>query len=413
MKNYLSLLHLNDHKKYVQAILLALALVLDAFDCLRFRSLHLSLGHLILLFFMARFLIDTQKDKQIKITQRYARNQLALFWGLFWILYVVGFVHSAVNGIETPQIAAYDFKSYMFNTALSLLIASSFDEFEIDRFFALLISFSIFILASLLLIAYLTDSFFGYKFWYATTRFSPLSTSPNLIALLIVVVPFLIIDRLARENFKTNKITIFYLITLFIAICIGIKTLSDALFYAWLLVSLSKLFFHFGKKLGSVRNKNGFLFFVLILSLCAFYFATEYNLPEFSVNNFISVKLQALKHDVPERIVLLKNAIEPIKNSILFGHGPGSFSGITGSYQGYDSHNSFVEWTISTGLPGLALLIIFYQSIWVHLQKNRPYIFGAFCALSLFSLAHNVFSYSIFWVLMTCFFVLSKSHSQD
>ena len=96
-------------------IFLALALILDAFDDLRFASLHISFGHLILTVFMAWLFIDILRQKKMKKMQRISRNQLALFWGIFWVLYVLGFLRSVAMGIEIPKIAAYDFKSYIFN----------------------------------------------------------------------------------------------------------------------------------------------------------------------------------------------------------------------------------------------------------------------------------------------------------
>jgi len=409
MKNYLPLLHLGNYKKHMQVILLALAVLLDSFDYLRFTAIHLSLGHLILLFFMAWLLIDILQDNQIKKPQHYLRNKLVLFWSIFWIFYVIGFLHSVTSGIEIPKIAAYDLKSYIFNTALSLLIASSFDELKIKQFFLFLISFNALVLGSLLFFANFSDTFFGYNLLYAESRFSPLSTSPNLIALLLVAIPFLNIDKLAGEKFELNKTTIFYLTTLCVAIYIGIKTESDALFYTWVFIFFTMLVFYSKRKLELITNKSIFLLFALIILLSAIFFVSEYYIPTYGYPRFILFKLRNLMFDVPERLALLKFALEPIKNSILFGHGPGSFSGFSASYQGFDSHNSLFEWTISTGFPGLVLLILFYREIWIGLQKNQPYIFASFCALLIFSLAHNIFSYPVFWILISCFFILSKS----
>lgn len=110
---------------------------------------------------------------------------------------------------------------------------------------------------------------------------------------------------------------------------------------------------------------------------------------------------------IKDRVYLGSLAFDQIKKSPIYGFGPGALT-YDSSFDlalGKDSHNSFTDLTIYSGLLGLLiyltlLFIIFKKS----LNKNNLLIFGALLSLLIFSMFHNILRHPIFWISLFMFF---------
>lgn len=309
-----------------------------------------------------------------------------------------------------PLPAYSNLRSYALITVLTVFVVSDFNRSSAKQFFITLPWVILSVNGLLFLISQFTYSIMGYNLWYSLTlmRFSGLSLSPDYIALSMLIVPFLLLNSYFNGLVKHNKPVLF---SYFFAICltfyIGFKTDSDALLISWILVfpiyCIHCLSFDNNNFFRRIKTKLSFLIF-LILSSVLFY-----ALFNFQQANFLEGVLN-IQADMPHRVILLKYSLTPLLDSILIGYGPGSFSGIEESFSGYDSHNSYVEFSISTGVLGLLLLLYLLTPIISFLKKNNIHILAALISMCIFAVAHNIFMHPIFFTFIAVAMCLNKKN---
>src|SRR5690606_20038575 len=101
------------------------------------------------------------------------------------------------------------------------------------------------------------------------------------------------------------------------------------------------------------------------------------------------------------RFTLWNNAWVIIKESPIIGFGPGAFSGLDGMGEGLEAHNSLIDWTISTGFIGAAMLIaLCLYAAWFCIRAQNYALLFLLLSVGAFSMAHNVVRQPIVWVYL-------------
>ncbi|WP_422722615.1 O-antigen ligase family protein [Flavobacterium sp.] len=232
----------------------------------------------------------------------------------------------------------------------------------------------------------------GFDFSYLFFRFSGLSENPNQLAGFLVGLPFLLF--IFWNSFNS---TIFKFLFFLEIIVIGIATFSDALVLSWVFgfVFLSIYFFiKFQPKLVKCKLLQilGILYKFLIVPLCIilisvyfFFQALDYADDVYNEGSQGS-----------ERLNRWEIGISALKSSPIFGFGPGSFSGITKPFEDEESHNSYIDFALSTGFVGLMafVLLILYFS-WA--LKKSPILLTAIFSTLIYIAFGFFLRHPFFW----------------
>ncbi|MBT2693711.1 O-antigen ligase family protein [Bacillus sp. ISL-55] len=124
-----------------------------------------------------------------------------------------------------------------------------------------------------------------------------------------------------------------------------------------------------------------------------------------------------------ERLIIANDAIQASKDSLIQGYGGNGWSVIYTNHQSLpyltkSLHNGYLEWLISSGVPGLiafiAIIVYFLLVIWKGLAKNEANLSVLLPLLLIFlhSLIDFNLSYGAVWFLVLSFIALGLPDSQ-
>jgi O-antigen ligase len=110
------------------------------------------------------------------------------------------------------------------------------------------------------------------------------------------------------------------------------------------------------------------------------------------------------------RMALWQHALQAWSTSPLVGLGPGGHSGRLAPFGEVEAHNTFIDWTASSGLVGLLayaalLLWLFRQVLW----SQSPPLVAALAGLVGYSVFHYVLRQPLFWIELVWLCVLARS----
>jgi O-antigen ligase len=231
-------------------------------------------------------------------------------------------------------------------------------------------------------------------------RFYGLSVNPNQLAILIAGVPFFALWLFwrARSAWEASG----WMAAAGAATMVGLATHSDALVAGWLgAVAVVVLVFLAAE---SGRRRQHAALLPLAAIACLVLGATLF-LPTIDA---AWVDLNERGDQVNVRMALWTNGIAAIRESPLVGHGPGAYSGSTGPFQGYEAHNTLIDWGASAGLSGLALLVAALG--WLVLsgiRERAALLTGAMAASLGLAMFHYVARHPTFWMVLIAAHVLA------
>ena len=288
-------------------------------------------------------------------------------------------------------------------------------------------------------------------FYYLEVRFSALAANPNQFAFLVVGMPFLAASWLPRLR---SGIGWSIMLAVLVLSCIaGLASLSNALVGAWVLgICCIGLFV-----LRDWRDQpTGIFAFLWVVGLAfalqsaggmatVVHYLSPMFTPEVKSDDSILAsardffeqlpstpgeewKIEGtepglhLSADVAQRIFqaseleqqqlsartnLWRHGLEAIKHAPILGNGPGHFSGLNGPFEGREAHNTLIDWTASTGVVGLMVLLTWagYLAWWLWRRKNLMGLAG-FVALVFLAQFHFVMRQPVVWFVLVTFAAL-------
>jgi O-antigen ligase len=377
-------------------LLLTWGTVLTTATQLRPKSLPIGIGEGMLALWMIAIVL------KIINSRNYPINPICKIFSLFWLVAIVclilGFFIAAYLDVVSID---FTYNTVALGFACLFSITFSLYLVEVKNFNKLVIWLISFAVISQLIILLFPSLLPGVQPWYGGIRFAGWSKNPNQVAILLCIMPFFLLHLFSHGT--KNKLTKFWCVFLtIISIIIGILTDSDALKNSWLsglgILMLLKsntwianLFSNNKIPLHRLIYTNIFrLFFVLFILM----------------NIFLSLhQEQVIISDVYNkdsqgniRFILWVNGLIAISYSPLFGLGPGFFSGISGPFFDFEAHNTFIDWTASSGIIGLvSYLGLLAWIAWNAWKRQLLILFSAVISLVGFSSFHYVLRQPIFW----------------
>lgn len=248
------------------------------------------------------------------------------------------------------------------------------------------------------------EQFFGKFDWVVVgeefDRFSALSQNPNQLALYLLPIPFLSIISFL-SGVKRKWLAIFEIALVFF---VNFFMLGKAVFIAWG-VSAVFLFFIGWVWFGDVRLRWMTLFWkVAFLSMLS-------PLVLFVVNALYkgdTAGSQEGQGDV--RVRLWMHGIEAWSDSVVFGHGPGHYSGLDSAYENMEAHNFLIDWISAYGLIGGLVLIAYFSWLILFSFKRKAWIVLALYISLLVQITFHFYGRQpLFWMLLVFGYIVSAS----
>lgn len=382
-------------------VLIAVAVLLTTATQLRPDGIPVGMGEILLVVWMLwRILVVAVNP--ISSGRYDAAQLLIVFWLIFMSVLVLALAISYSRGTWDEAGAAHDFIALILSAVFSVLLVQSFADQNRARIFCRsLFLASAIVLVLLLLLAAGRGTVFGVNPWYAAFRFTGWSLNPNQLGLLLAPLPFLSIWAL-QSGTESKAVKTVGLSVLVVA---GVLCLSDALFLSW---GTAGVFLAGVYWLKSIARRGGtrklaFLTVVLLPSvmLVAIIWATTG-----LIGQIVEVAVGAYENrgQGSLRLLIWSHGYEAFSESPFIGHGPGSFAGIAGAFDGFEAHNTFVDIATKSGLVGLSAYVSLILAIHVRLLRTGQFLLlGAFASVTVFSIFHYVLRQPIYWaVVVVC-----------
>lgn len=322
---------------------------------------------------------------------------ILLFWLVSFTSISLGFLIA-----ESKGLTAGDFNhdglafilAFVFSITFSLSISS---KQEVKKLLSYCIPFTIFSLCILLFLPFLVPFI---NPWYGDIRFTGWAENPNQIALQLSMIPFFALHLLSQTSKRITKI--WYILLIIGSLIIGRATGSDALQSSWVIGFGLLIFFALNRKisnysaadkslyLNAINRRLQQLLLVIIILTIGFFLYTKFTgVVEDEYNKGAQGST---------RFILWLNGIAAISYSPIFGLGPGSQSGFTGPFFGWEAHNTFIDWAGDSGIVGLVCYVALLGWIgWNAWKRNLVIMLVALISLVGFSVFHYMLRSPTYW----------------
>jgi O-antigen ligase len=388
----------------------ALGAVLTTATQLRSESLPLGIGEVVLAVWMVYACIHSIWSGG----QVFTRDGFAVYAGLFWVscvgLLSLGSLLSLASRFTADTGALHDTVALTFCAGVTILVPLGLRSGARSLAAALVTTIAVVSLV-LLLAAFSIRRLGPIELWYGFVRFTGWAKNPNQMALLVVGSPFLAWQLAVDAPSKTRKAA--WLGAGAVAVAAGIATLSDAVTLAWgtclglcLMVGWRR----------AVRARRalawGTLMWGVLLPLtlvCAVIPILGLLVTEVQD---VAASIYSFNGQGSVRFKIWQHALESVMQSPVFGWGPGAHAGNSGAHQGYEAHNTFIDWAASAGLLGLLAYLLLLGGIAMKTLSSRklPLFFGV-VGLAFFSTFHFVLRHPMFWIYLLVMHEYSRWHA--
>ena len=234
--------------------------------------------------------------------------------------------------------------------------------------------------------------------WFQAIRFRGWSENPNQMALMLAPLPFLILWAYQRTASKARKSWLAF--SLAVSLIAGVLCLSEALYLAWgaslglcsLLAGIAYVREPTFSPIVAIWKKITFPT-ILLAGVAALVIPLALRGAE------IVAAIYEAGNQGETRLLIWGHGLEAAARSPIVGLGPGAFSGLSGPFQNYEAHNTFIDILTQAGVFGAAAYVLLLIVAGKRFLATRDLAFiGGFTALVGFSCFHYVLRHPTFWL---------------
>jgi len=360
----------SDYSKLIISTILGVACGTAWMTSIRYQRIGISelffLIFLIILFFINKFDFFKIKKNLLSILK------IFLFF-LFFLITPYKNFFTNVYGLLSENLIIYHFSYFLFFFTLIALKKKIIDLNLVSLIFSTIFLSTLFFFLFIDYAVFKTSKYLGIVFL-------GLSSNPNQICFYLLSLFFFL-------SFGNKYFFYFFFLVLFL---LSLFFKSDAFFLTSISIVISFFFFHL--KNFFFRKKKAIIFFSLIMSLIILIFL-----------NFTQILTFAIKYfeGSETRILLLKNGLLSILNSPLLGNGVGSFSGHQAPFEGYEIHNTFLDFASQFGIIFLLLFCgVMLLSLYLMIVNNNFLSAASLVGLLVFINFHYIGRHFIFYVIL-------------
>lgn len=331
----------------------------------------------------------------------------AVFWFFAYLLLGLGWTQASFRGLAS-QYAVYDAFAYFFMGFITAAVIARPRAFDgLSAAGGIVLAGTVLPMTAFLMLV-LSGNFKLGPLTLWSGRFMAWCVNPNQVSLALAPVPFLLMYKLGTARTRGRRLA--YGGLLACTVLVGAATLSDALNLAWAAALGIVLLLSWLRTVARPTLpywKGGLVYILIPLLLGGAAVGIGYPL-------YVSVmeaaeSVYGAGNQGSLRMALWKNGLLAMTESPLVGNGPGAFSGIYDPFTGGEAHNSFIDWSASTGLLGITAYLLLVGGIMVRAWRSgHSTLLAAIVALMLFSAFHFVLRQPLFWFYLM--FVAVESH---
>jgi O-antigen ligase len=383
-----------------ESLLFAFGIVLTTMTNIRFSSLPIGPGEIVLGIWMVIVSIGLIKSRYIIEKEN---TFFIKYWVLFIVLMIIGGVISLVSDRFILNYVVYDLIAYAFSFSICLvLLYQGRLQLFIQKIKYCVVLGGVIFTFLALWHSMISPSFFGLSL--GGYRFTGGANNPNQLALFLSAIPFIAFFLLVGTK-KTN-IRIVYGTVLLGTIFAGLETKSDGLVASWVMATIILILAHIVRRIDRPARLPVIL---LIISSIGF-IAVLNNELIYTTLNYIRNTFNELDQD-GSRGSLWMQGLETFMGSPIFGFGPGPQLVYYGDYR-FEVHNTFIDLLTQIGFLGM-LLHLWFLSKSLLKVRHSSILFTAMICLILFSASHFVLRQPIYWFYILSLIQLSLDHKHN
>jgi O-antigen ligase len=221
-------------------------------------------------------------------------------------------------------------------------------------------------------------------------RFAALSDNPNQLAMALVPIPFLCLYFIRQATTIVGRIT--FACGLALVLWIGVKTVSDALWLAWLVGAALAGAVTIVTKLFGRMHPLGTVSVVAAIGILGFLLLIATPLGTLVYQDISSGDQGGW------RPIVWRQAVAEVMEQPLLGPGPGGHDLGPSYHLMAEAHNSYLDLALATGLPGLGVFLWLLGSLALRRSLTRqPLLWSAIMAMLLFICFHYMLRHPLFW----------------
>lgn len=389
---------------------LCLSVVLTTATQLRAESMPIGPGEdlLVIWLIVAGVLVLFSRGQMLE--ESYSTRALILFWLGAFVLLSAGAVLALIKSRSPGTAAAHDAVALALSALLSIVVTLVLrlpgQVLPASRSLVVITTIAA---IGLLLTALLTRSIGPVQLWYAEIRFTGWAANPNQFALLVLMCPFLAL-QLAADSPRRIGRTVWTGMAVAVVIA-GLATASDALVLAWATCGLGIVFtFWFMQVAGSRASLLSFTIVGVITPLLLIAFLLPFLKPLGELSFEVVSGVYDLGGQGATRFTIWQHGLEAALASPWIGFGPGPHSGFNAPHEAVEAHNTFIDWSASTGLLGLVALVALLAYVWKRtMQCGKRFLALGVVAAVVFAAFHFVLRQPIFWLYLILFMECSRA----
>lgn len=352
-------------------------------------------GELMLLTWMA-FRFAAMAVQRAVFVPREARP-LLWFWCVAPALLAAGWLAKILSGMPQRNAALYDTFAFTFTAVviIAFLLERGLRERVRTAAAALVLTA---VISNLLLVALSLVGSQPLRVWFGL-RLSGWSANPNQLALLMLGLPLIALQLSAESGTRARRAA--WLAVALAAALLGLATLSDSLILAWTLGVALLAFAVFVR--ASTLNTTSVLRAGLVRVVIPVFVLVVAGAATPRIVATMAAEAAELSGSAQgsDRLQIWRHALEALASSPLVGLGPGSHAWHEAPGEGYEAHNTYLDWGTSTGLAGLAAYLALLAWAGLHALRERShYRLILLFALMLFSTFHYVLRQPTFWFML-------------
>lgn len=391
----------------------ALAVVLTGATQLRSEALPIGPGEAVLaswIFFMAMLLL----------TGRVLAGPVCRFFCWYWmaaaaLLGLGALMAIAMDRVDTSTGGGpmHDTIAYALLAAFSCSLALRWRDNNEEYYLTIMrVAFFAFTacLTIMLCLGMVVPSIGPIRFWYGGVRFAGWAENPNQPALFATVMPFFG-WYLAQRARGWRRVA--YGLAILCAVAVGLATRSDGTRVAWLgslgVVCLIAWYYN------PVLRRGRLLPYVshVIVPALLIVSAVTYGPELLAAFEQVGVDLYEQTGQGDIRLTVWLNGLRALAESPIVGWGPGAFSGLNRPFEGFEAHNTLIDWGASTGSLGLAMhAALWAYCAWRALSVGALPLFAAVIAMVIDSMFGYNLRHPVYWLLFTMVLLLTERREQ-
>ncbi len=324
---------------------------------------------------------------------------LAAFWSIALASLAAGWIIATTIGVSGPA-NGRDAIALAFVAAITCALAASPARGVLVERTVVVLLFATGVAAVGVFVAVLVGrrlAFGGVDLLYQGFRLRGWSDNPNQLALLLLPVPSLALGAVARWSSRIARVLVIAVGGA--AVPLGLATGSDALMLAWLAGGVgAAVFYWVASVVGPQRNLGRAVALRLVGPIVAV--AVVIGLAGSGLR-WVESRIERTfleGRQGKDRVDRWRHGFEAASTSVVFGLGPGAFSGKTGPFQGQEAHSTLVDWAASTGLVGMFALVVLGVVIGAVVLASRDWIvIWWFGSLAVFLALHYMLRHPLVW----------------